>query len=130
MTTRPMTKSPRAVALEALGVGQPALPAYHSFGDFWNHLFPLRYGQPLYILPRFDLADFIAAVERFCITETYLVPIAVQMLTQAGRAANNPRVRESLASLRYIGVSGAPVDAASLQRCEEVLHQDAMGCDE
>lgn len=25
-----MTKSPRAVALEALRVGQPALPAYHS----------------------------------------------------------------------------------------------------
>ncbi|KAL4815066.1 hypothetical protein BDW67DRAFT_191731 [Aspergillus spinulosporus] len=102
-----------------------ALPAYHSFGDFWNNLFPLRYGEPLYILPRFDLADFIAAVERFRITETYLVPMAVQMLAQAGRAANNPRVRESLSSLRYIGVSGAPVDAASLQRCEEVLHQDA-----
>jgi hypothetical protein len=29
-TTRPMTKSPRAVALEALRVGQQALPAYHS----------------------------------------------------------------------------------------------------
>ncbi|EPS35042.1 hypothetical protein PDE_10007 [Penicillium oxalicum 114-2] len=102
-----------------------ALPAYHSFGDFWNNLFPLRYGEPLYIVPRFDLADFIAAVERFRITETYLVPVAVQMLAQAGRAANGARVREGLASLRYIGVSGAPVDAASLQRCEEVLHPDA-----
>ncbi|KAL4875193.1 acetyl-CoA synthetase-like protein [Aspergillus karnatakaensis] len=100
-----------------------ALPAYHSFGDFWNNLFPLRYGEPLYILPRFDLAEFIAAVERFRITETYLVPVAVQMIAQAGKAS--ARVRESLASLRYIGVSGAPVDAASLQRCEEVLHADA-----
>nr|BDD69379.1 CoA ligase OlcI' [Aspergillus felis] len=100
-----------------------ALPAYHSFGDFWNNLFPLRYGEPLYILPRFDLAAFIAAVEQFHITETYLVPVAVQMIAQAGKS--NPRIRESLASLRYIGVSGAPVDAASLQRCEEVLHADA-----
>ncbi|KAF7157243.1 hypothetical protein CNMCM5623_001366 [Aspergillus felis] len=100
-----------------------ALPAYHSFGDFWNNLFPLRYGEPLYILPRFDLAEFIAAVEQFHITETYLVPVAVQMIAQA--AKSNRRIRESLASLRYIGVSGAPVDAASLQRCEEVLHADA-----
>ncbi|PKX95416.1 acetyl-CoA synthetase-like protein [Aspergillus novofumigatus IBT 16806] len=100
-----------------------ALPAYHSFGDFWNNLFPLRYGEPLYILPRFDLAEFITAVERFHITETYLVPVAVQMIAQA--AKTNRRMRESLASLRYIGVSGAPVDAASLQRCEEVLHADA-----
>jgi acyl-CoA synthetase (AMP-forming)/AMP-acid ligase II len=100
-----------------------ALPAYHSFGDFWNNLFPLRYGEPLYILPRFDLAEFIAAVEQFHINETYLVPVAVQMIAQAGKS--NRRIRESLASLRYIGVSGAPVDAASLQRCEEVLHPDA-----
>ncbi|KAL5338169.1 acetyl-CoA synthetase-like protein [Aspergillus crustosus] len=100
-----------------------ALPAYHSFGDFWNNLFPLRYGQPLYILPRFDLSEFTAAIKRFGITETYLVPVAVQMIAQAGKS--NPQIRESLASLRYIGVSGAPVDAASLRRCEEVLHADA-----
>ncbi|RAL12480.1 acetyl-CoA synthetase-like protein [Aspergillus homomorphus CBS 101889] len=100
-----------------------ALPAYHSFGDFWNNLFPLRYGEPLYILPRFDLAEFVAAVERFQIIETYLVPVAVQMIAQLGRS--NPRIRERLASLRYIGVSGAPVDAASLQRCQGVLHADA-----
>lgn len=98
-----------------------ALPMSHSFGDYWANLFPLRYGEPLFILPRFDLTEFLAAVQEHQITETYLVPAAVHIIIQTTLP-----VGERLASLRYIGVSGAPIDGASIERCQSRLHRDAF----
>ncbi|KAJ6018760.1 adenylate-forming enzyme [Penicillium canescens] len=97
-----------------------ALPMSHSFGDFWSNLFPIRYGHPLYVMPRFDLSTFLNVVHRYNITETYLVPAMVHILNQSTLP-----VRESLGSLFYIGVSGAPIDADSLQRCQKLLNPQA-----
>ncbi|KAJ5970084.1 adenylate-forming enzyme [Penicillium vulpinum] len=96
------------------------LPMSHSFGDFWSNLFPIRYGHPLYVMPRFDLSKFLNVVHCYNITETYLVPAMVHILNQSTLP-----VRESLSSLFYIGVSGAPIDAHSLQRCQELLNPQA-----
>jgi acyl-CoA synthetase (AMP-forming)/AMP-acid ligase II len=97
-----------------------ALPMSHSFGDFWSNLFPIRYGHPLYVMPRFDLSKFLNVVHRYNITETYLVPAMVHILNQSTLP-----VRKSLDSLFYIGVSGAPIDADSLQRCQKLLNPQA-----
>ncbi|KJZ80343.1 hypothetical protein HIM_00193 [Hirsutella minnesotensis 3608] len=98
-----------------------ALPMYHSFGDFWTHLFPIRYGQPLYVLPLFEIATFLSAVAQHGITETYMVPAMVHILLRSIRP-----VAESLSSLRYIGISGAPIDGASMQRFQGVLAPEAL----
>lgn len=98
-----------------------ALPMSHSFGDFWSNIFPIRYGHPLYVLPRFDLSKFLNAVHRYNITETYLVPAMIHILNQSTLSA-----RQSLDSLMYIGVSGAPIDADTLKRCQKLLNPQAF----
>lgn len=98
-----------------------ALPMYHSFGDFWTNIFPIRYGEPLYVLPRFDISTFLDAVRQHHISETYMVPAMVQILSQSSLP-----VAESLASLRYVGISGAPIDGFSIQRFQRLLSPDAV----
>lgn len=94
-----------------------SLPFFHMFGALWAHLFTVRYGQPLFILPRFELTQFIAAVHQYQITETYMVPAMVQVFNQnAGPMAN------LLSPLRYVGVAGAPIDAASMSQFQNLLH--------
>lgn len=36
-----------------------SLPMFHLFGALWSHIFPIRYGQPLYILPRFEITQYL-----------------------------------------------------------------------
>ncbi|EAW10018.1 nicotinic acid-CoA ligase pyr1 [Aspergillus clavatus NRRL 1] len=98
-----------------------ALPMYHSFGDFWTNIFPVRYGEPLYVLPRFEISSFLDTVAQHGITETYMVPAMVHILNQSSFP-----VRESLSSLRYVGVSGAPIDGDSMQRFQRLLSPDAV----
>jgi acyl-CoA synthetase (AMP-forming)/AMP-acid ligase II len=98
-----------------------ALPMYHSFGDFWTNIFPIRYGEPLYVLPRFDISAFLDAVRQHHISETYMVPAMVQILNQSSLP-----VAESLSSLRYVGISGAPIDGFSIQRFQRLLSPDAV----
>lgn len=97
------------------------LPMYHSFGDFWTNIFPIRYGEPLYILPRFDISAFLDAVRQHHISETYMVPAMVQILNQSSLP-----VAESLSSLRYVGISGAPIDGFTMQRFQRLLSPDAV----
>ena len=97
-----------------------SLPMFHLFGSLWAHIFPMRYGQPVYILSRFDLMQFIAAVHQYQITETYLVPAMVHKFNQSALP-----MMQFLSSLRYIGVAGAPIDAASMQLFQSKLHVHA-----
>ncbi|KAE8350577.1 hypothetical protein BDV28DRAFT_36382 [Aspergillus coremiiformis] len=97
-----------------------SLPMFHLFGALWAHIFPIRYGQPLYVLPRFDIAKFVAAVYQYQITETYMVPL---MIHEFNRCAF--QVADYFQSLRYVGVSGAPIDGPSMQQFQELLHVDA-----
>ncbi|OJJ43494.1 hypothetical protein ASPZODRAFT_73829 [Penicilliopsis zonata CBS 506.65] len=87
------------------------LPFYHGFSAVFTHLFPVRYGYPFYILPDFQLPVFLRAVQRYAITETYLVPAMIYILNQAPEGL---QVSIALASMRYIGISGAPIDPAAM----------------
>ncbi|GFG16214.1 hypothetical protein IFM61392_09386 [Aspergillus lentulus] len=78
------------------------LPLHHLLADFWTSIFPIRYSHPVCIMRRFDAAGLQNA-RRFSITETYLVPTMVQILTQCSLS-----VGAQLATLRYVGVAGGP----------------------
>ncbi|KAE8331607.1 hypothetical protein BDV39DRAFT_147778 [Aspergillus sergii] len=97
-----------------------SLPMFHLFGALWTHIFPIRYGQPLYILPRFDIAQYVAAVYQYQITEAYMVPAMIHAFNRCAFP-----VADYLQSLRYVGVAGAPIDGASMQQFQELLHVDA-----
>lgn len=93
-----------------------SLPMFHLFGALWTHLFPVRYGQPLFVLPRFEMTQFLATVHQFQITETYLVPAIIHSINRSSLP-----VAEYLRSLRYVGVAGAPIDGESMLHFRERL---------
>jgi len=100
-----------------------SLPMFHLFGALWTHLFPVRYGHPLFVLPRFEVNEFLATVHKYQISETYLVPAIIHSLNQSSVPVSN-----FLSSLQYVGVAGAPIDAASMQLFRSRLNPKAYAC--
>ncbi|CAG8413666.1 unnamed protein product [Penicillium salamii] len=100
-----------------------SLPMFHLFGALWTHLFPVRYGHPLFVLPRFEVNEFIATVHKYKISETYLVPAIIHALNQSTQP-----VSEYLTSLRYVGVAGACIDSTSIQAFRDRLNPLAYAC--
>ncbi|KAL5362691.1 hypothetical protein BJX96DRAFT_106345 [Aspergillus floccosus] len=98
-----------------------SLPMFHLFGALWAHIQPIRYGQPLYVLPRFDITQYVSAIFQYQITETYMVPAMIHAFNRC-----NLPVADYMASLRYVGVAGAPIDGASMQQFGELLHPGAL----
>jgi long-subunit acyl-CoA synthetase (AMP-forming) len=86
------------------------LPFFHIFGAAWALFNPLRYGEPMYIMPRFFLDDYVSNISNYGITETYMAPPMVHELNRCGRP-----LQELLSTLQYVGVGGAPIDAAALR---------------
>ncbi|PWY79461.1 adenylate-forming enzyme AfeA [Aspergillus sclerotioniger CBS 115572] len=95
------------------------IPMYHRFGALW-HTFPIRHGEPAYIMHKFEVGQFLKAVQAYQITETHIVPATVHLLNQTSQP-----VTDFLSSLRMVGVGGAPIDAASLQKFQSLLHSQA-----
>lgn len=93
-----------------------SLPMFHMFGALWTHMFPVRYGQPLFVLPRFELSQFLATVHQYQISETYLVPAIIHSINRSSLP-----VAEYLSSLRYVGVAGAPIDRPCMLQFNELL---------
>ncbi|KAK1140753.1 hypothetical protein N8T08_009954 [Aspergillus melleus] len=98
-----------------------SLPMFHLFGALWTHIFPIRCGQPLFVLSRFDLTQFVAAVYQYQITETYMVPAMIHTFNRTSLP-----VADYLSSLRYVGVAGAPIDGGSMQHFQDMLHVEAQ----
>ncbi|PLN75743.1 acetyl-CoA synthetase-like protein [Aspergillus taichungensis] len=98
-----------------------SLPMFHLFGALWTHIFPVRYGQPLFVLPRFDPAQYLAAIYHYQITEAYMVPAMIHTLNRSALP-----VADYVGSLRYVGVAGAPIDGASMQRFNQFLGESAL----
>ncbi|EKV10638.1 Adenylate-forming enzyme AfeA [Penicillium digitatum] len=94
-----------------------SLPMFHLFGALWTHLFPVRYGHPLFVMARFEINDFLAAVHKYQITETYLVPAVIHSINQS-----TVPIGEMLSSLRYVGVAGAPIDGHSMQQFRSYIN--------
>ncbi|CRG86532.1 Putative acyl-coenzyme A synthetase [Talaromyces islandicus] len=99
------------------------LPMFHSFGAQWAHISPIRYGQPSYVLPRFEPVLFLEIVRRYNISETYVVPTMIHILNRSALATTN--VAGFLTSMRYIGVAGASIDAPSMRQFRDMLDPQA-----
>ncbi|MFT9784924.1 4-coumarate--CoA ligase family protein [Streptomyces rhizosphaericola] len=92
------------------------LPFFHIYGLTALMNAPLRSGSTVVVLPRFDLAQFLAAIQTHLITGLYVAPPIVLAL------AKHPLVGEyDLSSLRYIVSAAAPLDAELAEACSSRL---------
>lgn len=84
------------------------LPFFHIYGLTALMNAPLRCGATVVVLPRFDLAQFLGAIEKHRISGLYVAPPIVLAL------AKHPSVGEyDLSSLEYIVSAAAPWTPAS-----------------
>ena len=81
-----------------------ALPMYHGLGLVYYGLITPKARLPVYIMERFNLADFLECIEKFAITNLLLVPpIAVAM-------GKSPLVRKhNLSSVKRVVAGAAPL---------------------
>ncbi|MFE6976361.1 AMP-binding protein [Streptomyces sp. NPDC057682] len=102
-----------------LGTGHrilAVLPFFHIYGLTALMNAPLRTGATVVVLPRFDLAPFLAAIEHHRINGLYVAPPIVLAL------AKHPVVdRYDLSSLEYIVSAAAPLDADLATACSRRL---------
>ncbi|MEV5607973.1 4-coumarate--CoA ligase family protein [Streptomyces sp. NPDC052225] len=98
------------------------LPFFHIYGLTALMNAPLRQGATVVVLPRFDLDQFLAAIEKHRITGLYVAPPIVLAL------AKHPAVEGyDLSSLRYIISAAAPLDAELAQACSHRLGLPPVG---
>lgn len=98
-----------------------SLPMFHISGALYYQIFPVRYGQPLYILPRFEPTQFMFKVYQFQATETLLVPPMVHAINQYPTIAK----QLLLSSLRYVAVGAAPIGPGAVQQLRAMLAPQA-----
>ncbi|MFJ3443075.1 4-coumarate--CoA ligase family protein [Streptomyces sp. NPDC086081] len=98
------------------------LPFFHIYGLTALMNAPLRQGATVVVLPRFDLEQFLAAIQNHRITALYVAPPIVLAL------AKHPAVaRYDLSSLRYIVSAAAPLDARLAAACSARLGLPPVG---
>ncbi|MCJ1394775.1 hypothetical protein MMC18_007655 [Xylographa bjoerkii] len=81
-----------------------SLPLLHAFAAPIVHMSAFREGISTYLMPRFDLAKFSDAIERYQITEIPMVP--AMMLAAVSSPSFTPN---RLESVRHIWTAGAPL---------------------
>ena len=92
------------------------VPMFHAVGlMIWYQAAILR-GCTAVILRKWDPAEFIAATERHRISSVFLVPVQVRDLLRSP-AFDGKR----LASLKNIGVGGAPTPPGLIEECRAAL---------
>ncbi|WP_328582445.1 4-coumarate--CoA ligase family protein [Streptomyces sp. NBC_00370] len=92
------------------------LPFFHIYGLTALMNAPLRHGATVVVLPRFDLEQFLEAIEKHRINGLFVAPPIVLAL------AKHPAVaRYDLSSLDYIVSAAAPLDARLAAACSERL---------
>ena len=101
-----------------------SLPFFHLFATMLTFIQPVRYFQPTYIMKRFQLQKWLGNVGKFDITELYGCPPMITATIQAAQAGGN-EVRSLLASVRYLGVGGAPISADNINAMRALLHPES-----
>ncbi|MEU9865265.1 4-coumarate--CoA ligase family protein [Streptomyces sp. NPDC047971] len=92
------------------------LPFFHIYGLTALMNAPLRRGATVVVLPRFELDQFLAAVQDHRINGLYVAPPIVLAL------AKHPAVADyDLSSLEYIVSAAAPLDASLAEACSARL---------
>ncbi len=98
------------------------LPFFHIYGLTALMNAPLRQGATVVVLPRFDLEQFLAAIQNHRITALYVAPPIVLAL------AKHPAVAQyDLSSLRYVISAAAPLDAGLAAACAARLNLPSVG---
>ncbi|MFB7655136.1 MULTISPECIES: 4-coumarate--CoA ligase family protein [unclassified Streptomyces] len=98
------------------------LPFFHIYGLTALMNAPLRLGATVVVLPRFDLEQFLAAIQNHRITGLYVAPPIVLAL------AKHPLVADyDLSSLKYIVSAAAPLDAQLAAACSQRLGLPPVG---
>ncbi|MFB6553524.1 4-coumarate--CoA ligase family protein [Streptomyces sp. NPDC056405] len=98
------------------------LPFFHIYGLTALMNAPLRLGATVVVLPRFDLEQFLAAIQNHRITSLYVAPPIVLAL------AKHPLVADyDLSSLKYIVSAAAPLDAKLAAACSRRLGLPPVG---
>lgn len=91
-----------------------AAPMTHAAGPL--ALASMALGGTVVVLPKFDPADLIAAVEKHRVTYMFLPPTAIYMLLA------HPGITDAdLSSLEYISYAGAPMSVDRLKEAIRVL---------
>ncbi|MEU3659305.1 4-coumarate--CoA ligase family protein [Streptomyces sp. NPDC032940] len=98
------------------------LPLFHIYGLTALMNAPLRLGATVVVLPRFDLEQFLAAIQNHRITGLYVAPPIVLAL------AKHPLVADyDLSSLKYVVSAAAPLDAHLAAACSRRLGLPPVG---
>ncbi|MFH8239498.1 4-coumarate--CoA ligase family protein [Streptomyces sp. NPDC018321] len=98
------------------------LPFFHIDGLTALVNAPLRLGATVVVLPRFDLEQFLAAIQNHRITGLYVAPPIVLAL------AKHPLVADyDLSSLKYVISAAAPLDANLAAACSRRLGLPPVG---
>ncbi|MFC7817698.1 4-coumarate--CoA ligase family protein [Streptomyces sp. NPDC057367] len=98
------------------------LPFFHIYGLTALVNAPLRLGATVVVLPRFDLEQFLAAIQNHRITGLYVAPPIVLAL------AKHPLVTDyDLSSLKYVISAAAPLDANLAAACSRRLGLPPVG---
>ncbi|KAF2779410.1 4-coumarate--CoA ligase family protein [Streptomyces sp. OM5714] len=98
------------------------LPFFHIYGLTALMNAPLRLGATVVVLLRFDLEQFLAAIQNHRITSLYVAPPIVLAL------AKHPLVADyDLSSLKYIVSAAAPLDARLAAACSRRLGLPPVG---
>lgn len=93
-----------------------ALPMFHAATAPFVHTSVLRAGWPAYIMRKFDVDAYMAAVDKYKITEVIMVPPVVL------RIVMSPHVREyDLTSIKRAYVGAAPCDSELQVRFEKLI---------
>ena len=98
-----------------------ALPMFHAAIAPLTHTSVLRAGEQCYVQRRFALEPYLAAIEKFQVTDLVVVPPQVIAILNATELTK----RYSLKSIRH-GVAGAaPLDKVQQKRFTELLAPEA-----
>ncbi|KAF1943861.1 acetyl-CoA synthetase-like protein [Clathrospora elynae] len=95
------------------------LPMFHVATVPGVHVSPFQSGHQIWIMRRFELEPYLAAIEKHGITNLGMVPPLVIAII------NSPLTRKySLKSVRSVAVGAAPLDAGSQRRLRELCASD------
>ena len=84
------------------------------------HASPWKSGNKCWIMRRFELEPFLAAIERLGVTDLGMVPPLVIAIL-----GSTLKEKYSLKSVRRVGAGAAPLDAGSQRRFQELCHPEA-----
>lgn len=106
----------QAVALTPDDVSLAALPFFHVYGLHVILNFALQAGATVVAMARFELGQFLQAIERYRVTRGYIVPAIAHAL-----AADPAVERRDLSSLRHVLCAAAPLGRELTEATKQLL---------